>query len=121
MIWLIGSIALLTGSQTFVNDNLDDEAIITELSHNLDAVRFVSRGKVYLKPERIIPSDSGMLLVKDDLSTILLPKVFSDRHGCYILCGSDCRIALQLLNCWNCSFKFPPGRYSICPRCQMQN
>ncbi len=129
MKWMIVALILAAGpfavgresGQTFTNDSLDNEGILRELSHNLDAVRFISRGRVYLNPERIIPSDQGMLLVKDDLTTILLPKVLSDQRGCYILGGTDYRLTLQLVNCWNCSFKFPPGRYSICPSCQVQN
>jgi hypothetical protein len=107
--------------QTYANDSLDNEDLLRELSHNIDAVRFIYHGRIYLNPERIIPSDRGMLLVKDDLTTVLLPKVLSDQQGCYITGSADYRLTLQLVNCWNCSFKFPQGRYSICPCCQVQN
>ncbi|NGX46448.1 MAG: hypothetical protein K940chlam2_01639 [Chlamydiae bacterium] len=105
MQWMVVALVVAAGpfavggksGQTFTNDSLDNEGVLRELSHNLDAVRFIPRGRVYLNPERIIPSDRGMLLVKDDLTTILLPKVLSDQQGCYILGSTDYRLAGQLL------------------------
>ena len=75
----------IDSDQTFVNATFFNKELIFEvMTYNLGAVKYVEGDKVYLKAERIIPSDEGMLLIGDDHTLILLPKLYSDPLGCYI-------------------------------------
>lgn len=76
---------LKTWDQTVVNDSLFYQGVVFEiLQHSLDAVKCVDGNKVYLKAERILPSEEGLLLLGDDTSTLLLPELYSDKQGCYL-------------------------------------
>jgi len=104
--------------QTFINDRLIGEGLIFEiLMENLSAVKCIDRGKVYLKPERIVPSDEGLMLVTDDSSMILLPQIFSDKHGCFIQIITK----TSLSSCVSCGFLFSTeGTHVCCPRCSSE-
>ncbi len=97
--------------QTFINDCLLGKGLIFEImAHNLDAVKCVDGNKVYLKPERIIPSDQGLMLVCEDDSLLLLPKVYSDSFGCFMR---------SALICTNCTYQYKPDAVPIgCPQCR---
>jgi len=101
--------------QTFFNDRLFSEGLIFDiLMDNLSAVKCIDKGKIYLKPDRIVPNDEGLWLIADDSSLILLPHVFSDQYGCYLQIASRD----SLLACFNCGFQFPTDEYHVCcPRC----
>ncbi|NGX27365.1 MAG: hypothetical protein K940chlam6_01299 [Chlamydiae bacterium] len=104
MRWLIGMVFLCSGlqgnladirgtGQTFINETLLGQGLIFQIMRdNLEAIKCVDGHKVYLKADRLVPSEEGMLLVGDDCDSILLTKVYSDQYGCYIkssmLCAS---------------------------------
>ncbi len=95
---LEGSLADVRGwDQTFINETLLGQGLLFQIMReNLDAIKCVDGHKIYLKADRLLPSEEGMLLVASDSSFILLPKLYSDHFGCYIMssmlctsCGSD--------------------------------
>ena len=40
--------------------------------------------KIYLNPDKIIPTDQGLFLNLGDENHLLLPMIYSDASGCYI-------------------------------------
>jgi hypothetical protein len=80
-----GISTLKNWDQTFVNENIYYQGVIFEiLHHSCGAVKLIDGYKVYLKAERIIPSEEGLILMGDDTSTLLLPELYSDHQGCYL-------------------------------------
>ena len=102
---------LLDNHQTFVNDYFFGKGLVKEIMmHNLSAVKCVEGAKVYLKPERIFPSEQGLMLITDDQSFIALPKVYSDSFGCYIR---------SALICTYCAHQYTADEILIgCPQCR---
>ena len=95
--------------QTFVNDDIFYQGIVFEIIQNSsDAVKCVDGNKLYLKPERIRPSDQGLILVGDDDSNLLLPMLYSDRKGCFLK---------SYITCACCGFKLPDAILN-CPECR---
>jgi len=101
--------------QTFINDQLLGSGLIFQiLMDNLSAVKCIDRGKIYLKSERIFPSEDGLMLIADDASLILIPQLLSDQYGCYV--QSSCLSSLS--SCLNCGFVFSMDcTHVCCPRC----
>lgn len=118
MIWLLASLlfsemkadlaSIKERDQTFINETMLGQGLIFDVMMNsLSAVKCVDGHKIYLKTERILPSDNGMMLVGDDSSMILLPKLYSDQYGCYIK---------SFMMCKSCGFDLPEG-IEDCPEC----
>jgi len=79
--------------QTFINETLLGEGLIFQIMQdNIDAIKCVDGHRVYLKPECIVISEDGMMLVLSEDERVRLPKLYSDQYGCYIwssmLCAS---------------------------------
>ena len=120
MRWIICSILFLSGlraelagvkqwDQTFINEGLLGQGIIFEImKSSLSAVKCVDGHKVYLKSERIVPSDEGLMLVGDDASLLLLPRLYSDQYGCYVK---------SFMMCLSCGYQLPEG-VPYCPQCK---
>lgn len=106
---LVGNIADLRGfEQTFINETLLGQGLVFQIMRdNLDAIKCVEGHKIYLKADRIVPSEGGMMLVGHDQSHILLPKLYSDQWGCYIRSSMLCKtcgnedITEEFKNCRN--------------------
>ena len=109
---LMGNIAAIKElDQTFINHGLLGQGIIFEIMQDsIGAIKCVEGHKIYLEPERIIPSDSGLMLISDDASMILLPKIYSDQFGCYIK---------SYLMCASCGFSIPDGVHE-CQHCRSE-
>lgn len=130
MRWMICFLFLLQGlradireikqfGQTFINEQLFQNGLIFEiLMDNLSAVKCIDKGKIYLKSDRIVPSEGGMMLIADDSSYIFLPQILSDEYGCFL--QSTCMSSLT--NCLNCGYQFQMGTDHICcPRCNSES
>lgn len=110
-------------NQTYINEQLRNGLIFEILINNLSAVKYAKKGKIYLKPDRILPSEQGLMLIGDDLSQILLPQVYSDINGCFVKSSNNSSFLNHyFMNCWNCSFQFPADTATTCcPRCNCEN
>ena len=94
--------------QTFINKTLLGQGVIFDIiKNNLGAIKCVEGHKIYLKSDRIMPSDEGMMLISDDSSMILLPKLYSDQYGCFVKSFMMCR---------TCGFELPEN-VIYCPEC----
>ena len=101
---------LIDVDQTFINEELIGKGVVFEIMiKNLSAIRCVNGYKVYLKSERLMPSDEGLMLVGDDASLVMLPKVYSDQFGCYVK---------SFIFCARCGFDYPVDTAQVfCPFC----
>lgn len=87
------------------------------MSEQPDAIIHYQEDKLYLKPERIIPTQNGLFLY-DNNSAIRLAVVFSDQQGCYIRCVQYDELA-GFYKCTNkdCNNVWDPNRSRKCPKC----
>ena len=120
MRWIICFILVLSGLQadlagvkqwdhTFINEGLLGQGIIFEIMKgSMSAVKCVEGHKVYLKSDRIVPSDEGLMLVSDDASRLLLPRLYSDEYGCYLK---------SFMMCISCGY-YLPDDVIYCPQCR---
>jgi hypothetical protein len=58
--------------------------------------------KIYLHPNKIFPTDHGLVMVASNNEEIILPPISSDSNGCFIKVG----------------FEMPTGRFAYCPHCK---
>lgn len=69
---------------------LDDLISNQILAEQPEAVLFCTESKLYLRPDTIYPTNSG-LFIGHSHSAILIPVVFSDASGCYVPRGNFSR------------------------------
>jgi hypothetical protein len=78
----------------------DDDALIAEIVANDECIAEYAEEKIYLKSERIIPTNEGLFLNLNHRDYIPLRTLNSDDNGCYV----------------QCRFLKP----SICPNCRRE-
>ena len=87
--------------------------IITEQS---DSIQYFDGERLYLKVERICPTNNGLLLCNNH-SSILLPTLFTDPMGYYLPCLKTCRMKCINPECKYCCWD--AYKYGIeCPHCE---
>ena len=73
--------------------NAEENSVYSDsISHQIltqkpEAVLFQTEDRLYLRSDKIYPTDKGLFL-GDAESAISIPMVFSDSSGCYLPCGS---------------------------------
>jgi len=76
---------LLCSAAMFASETEFNEVIISELVANDPiCVRTYVGDRIYLKPERIIPTQRGLFVHLDKRNYLPLSRLFSDQDGCYI-------------------------------------
>lgn len=83
------------------SDYLGTSPIVLQIiSEQAESVQYddSKNGKLYLKAEKIYPTNNQLWLY-DDVTAILLPAVYMDQSGYYILCRKHGERPLQCPNC----------------------
>lgn len=72
------------GSLNAFPDEPDDALIAEIVANDYSCVLGYSEERIYLNPEKIIPSNQGLFLNLKDQEYVVLPMLYSDEYGCYI-------------------------------------
>ena len=90
-------------------------AITQIIEEQSDSIQSFDGARLYLKTERIFPTNHGLLLCNSQ-SSILLPSLFADQTGCYIPCVKKCRMKCINPRCKYCCWDaYEDG--IACPAC----
>lgn len=77
-----------------------NDALLEEIAAiDQDCIRGCIDNKVYLNPEKIIPSDQGLFLNVQNEHYLHLPMIYSDEYGCYITPMLSLRPSRDCPNC----------------------
>lgn len=76
-----------------------DPFFLDILTDQPDSILFCTDTRIYLRPEKIHPTQHG-ILIGDQGSFIAIPFLVSDRTGCYLLTGS--RPSAEYTGYWVC-------------------
>ncbi len=103
---------LILSSVCFADDAIDnwnDEAITQIITNKNICIERYENGKIYLKPDRIFPTEKGLYLNLNDQEYLFLSNLNSDAQGCFIPIKNAEIVAGQYLKIFN-----------TCPGCQQE-
>ena len=89
------------------------------MSDQPDSIVDCLEGRIYLKAERIYPTEKGLFLCNED-SAIPIPTLHSDQQGCYLNCAQfDQLVVFYKCTNPNCRNVWDPYAYGYrCPKCK---
>lgn len=110
---------LFVSSFVYANDVpfSEDNEILDKIEANkTSCVAGYTENRIYLYPDRIVPTEKGLYLNLNDHEFVLLPSLNSDGHGCYVPC-------IQIFNnCPGCGQEyFITCRNPDCPLVKKNN
>lgn len=86
---ILSLIVALTSNLCFAyeSNNFFDNEVMDKIEANKNTCVYgYTENKVYLKPDRIFPTEQGVYLNLNDVDYVLLPTLNSDSNGCYVPC-----------------------------------
>jgi len=114
--------AFSTGEYT--NKENIQSSILSLLNGRDKAISLIeSDGKVYLKPEAIVPTEQGLFVKTESGDYLEIPFLISGEHGCYTVLNQSDSTVYPVIRCKNCNTPFSPTIFNQgkCPRCGTQN
>lgn len=118
---LVNLIFAVPNEDTVIRE-LDELEVQQLIEKNDAAVLRVESDRVFIRPEKIFPTETGLLLKTSD-RFFVINELRSSSRGCYVSRSEPDAIIYPLITCRNCQKVFNPNIYNRgkCPRCGCQN
>lgn len=89
----------LNGFTNEIVPQLDDALLSEIISTDHSCISNVIDDKVYIHPERIVPTEGGLFLSLDPDLFVEIPLLCSDSHGCYVQTGRYIKVTKPCPHC----------------------